>query len=392
MAGNASNYLGGGTKTYGDLVGYYSGKANDALNTRYNNMKSNFVAQAPQINAFGYIPGLKQAGDNAFGGMDQQQALADALLAQANGQGPSLAALQLQQATDANAAQAAGAVASQRGINPALAARLVGQQQANAQQQAAGQAAQLRIQEQLAAREQLAGVLAQMRGQNLETLGAFGGLNQGQNAILSQGDLGAQQLNQSTAAQNAQLAAGMSAQAIAKAQADKARSDRIVGGVIGGIGAVGGTIIGGPVGGAVGAQAGNIATSGGSPSGGAGYSGSTAGMVPASYTPSAHISPGTLQQPTMAGGGVVPGYAPSPGDSHDNDTVPAMLSPGEVVIPRSIVNAEDAPDRAAEFVAAIKRKKPSEHGGYAQFLKIRREIDDRLAQLQAFAYGGKVCR
>jgi hypothetical protein len=34
-----------------------------------------------------------------------------------------------------------------------------------------------------------------------------------------------------------------------------------------------------------------------------------------------------------------------------------MLSPGEIVIPRSIVNSKDAPAQAAKFVAAIMAKK-----------------------------------
>lgn len=37
----------------------------------------------------------------------------------------------------------------------------------------------------------------------------------------------------------------------------------------------------------------------------------------------------------MAKGGVVPGAAPYPGDDSRNDQVPAMLSPGEAVVPRS---------------------------------------------------------
>jgi hypothetical protein len=35
-------------------------------------------------------------------------------------------------------------------------------------------------------------------------------------------------------------------------------------------------------------------------------------------------------------GGHVGGHAPVEGDSETNDTVPAMLSPGELVIPRSV--------------------------------------------------------
>ncbi len=54
----------------------------------------------------------------------------------------------------------------------------------------------------------------------------------------------------------------------------------------------------------------------------------------------------------MKRGGNVPGQARFSGDTEKNDTVPAMLSPGEVVIPRSIVNSPDAPERSARFVSA----------------------------------------
>lgn len=52
-------------------------------------------------------------------------------------------------------------------------------------------------------------------------------------------------------------------------------------------------------------------------------------------------------------GGPVPGRAPVFGDDEQNDTVPAKLSPGEIVIPRSITQGTDAPARAAAFVRAI---------------------------------------
>lgn len=41
----------------------------------------------------------------------------------------------------------------------------------------------------------------------------------------------------------------------------------------------------------------------------------------------------------FAKGGVVPGYAPMPGDSSRNDRIPAMLSPGEIVVPRSVLDS-----------------------------------------------------
>lgn len=40
---------------------------------------------------------------------------------------------------------------------------------------------------------------------------------------------------------------------------------------------------------------------------------------------------------SFAEGGVVPGYAPKPGDNAKNDIIPALLSPGEMVLPRTIV-------------------------------------------------------
>lgn len=58
----------------------------------------------------------------------------------------------------------------------------------------------------------------------------------------------------------------------------------------------------------------------------------------------------------MAGGGV-PGQAKVKGDSLKNDTVKALLSPGEVVIPRSIMESKDPASAAAKFVASILKKK-----------------------------------
>lgn len=55
-----------------------------------------------------------------------------------------------------------------------------------------------------------------------------------------------------------------------------------------------------------------------------------------------------------AGGKVKPGKgeeAEVPGDSLKNDKVPAMLSSGEIVIPRHITMGPNAPARAAQFVA-----------------------------------------
>lgn len=49
----------------------------------------------------------------------------------------------------------------------------------------------------------------------------------------------------------------------------------------------------------------------------------------------------------MKMGGHVPGEAAVPGDSERNDTVPAMLSPGELVIPRSVPKTGPAMEQFA---------------------------------------------
>lgn len=56
-------------------------------------------------------------------------------------------------------------------------------------------------------------------------------------------------------------------------------------------------------------------------------------------------------------GGTVPGQAEYSGDNSGNDTVDAKLSPGEIVLPRSVTQDPDAEEKAAAFVAAIKAKK-----------------------------------
>ena len=54
----------------------------------------------------------------------------------------------------------------------------------------------------------------------------------------------------------------------------------------------------------------------------------------------------------MRSGGPVPGQAPVPGDSPMNDTVHARLSPGEFVVPRSIV--QNHPEDIASLLSAMR--------------------------------------
>jgi hypothetical protein len=59
-------------------------------------------------------------------------------------------------------------------------------------------------------------------------------------------------------------------------------------------------------------------------------------------------------------GGVVDGKARVSGNSPKNDTVPAMLSPGEVVLPRTVAQ-HPQPDRVMEFLNRMRGKPKSPH-------------------------------
>lgn len=312
-----------------------------------------FQATAPNAGPQGdYAQAIRQAQLAAMAANEranqtgiQQGNLAQTLTQQANGQGPSLAQALLQQQTNQNMNQAASLLGSQRGINPALAQRLISQNQANIAQQAAGQGGIMRLQEQMGAREQLGQLLASQRagdigqvGANTGIFGTAGQLQGGQNALNQQGQLAAMGMNAQAASDNARFQSG------------------VIGGLLGGGGAALGSWLGR-----------------GSGGGGAG-----GGGVP------------SFQSPVMyAAGGPIPGSAPVAGDSPSNDTVPAMLSPGEIVIPRSVAQSEDAPERAAEFVKAIKNKK-GDSGGYGALLAKQRELHERMKRLEAMAYGGAV--
>ncbi len=58
-----------------------------------------------------------------------------------------------------------------------------------------------------------------------------------------------------------------------------------------------------------------------------------------------------------AKGEKVPGKAKVKGNSYANDTVKALLSPGEVVIPLNVMQSSNPPAEAAKFVAAVLARK-----------------------------------
>jgi hypothetical protein len=132
-----------------------------------------------------FYSALAEAQRTGRGIAGQQQSLADVLRARAEGRGgPSLAELQLQQTLEQNRRAAAGAIAGAgRGINPALAQRLLLQQQSTLGQQAAGQGAILRAQEQLAAQQALGQQLGGMRGAEQSLFSSAGQFGLGQEKL-----------------------------------------------------------------------------------------------------------------------------------------------------------------------------------------------------------------
>lgn len=266
----------------------------------------------------------------------QQQALANQLQGVANGTGPNPALAQFNQATGQNVANQAALMAGQRGANAnvGLLARQIAQQGANTQQQAAGQSAVLQAQQQLAGMGALGSqqqALAQQANQmvNNQAQGIAGlqqGANNNQNAVL--GAYGAQN--------NSNVAATGSVNAANAAQTAAAMG--IAGSVAGGLASGAGAALVGKKydGGLVGsyAQGGPVNQSG-----------------PQGFT--ARYLLGLPQLASEGGPIVQQGQAPVPGNSPVNDTVPAMLSPNEIVIPRSITMSANAPSKAAEFVAQI---------------------------------------
>lgn len=356
-----------------------------------------------------------------------QQDLAAMLQQNAAGGGPNPAQTQYKQNVNQNIANTQGLISSQRGLNPALAAKMGANAGAVANQQAASNAALLQQQQQLGAQNNLGNLYGQMQSGTMTQQGLY-----------NQANLGAMQANVQQAAANQQA------------------KQALVGGALGGIGTILGMSHGGQVpqyfadGGDVAGMAGTkpleinpstpgISSSGSGDGGALSYAGqflnsmggapaaSTSGLATGMAKFTGGIGGGGIikaikkkvgmDKPTTdmgfagnagsgsggdAGGGMggalgspmgggpgdamgagaegmggagmmlaahggmaphnlksgggVGGKPKVKGDSVKNDTVPAMLSPGEIVIPRSIAQGPDAPDKAAAFVAAILAK------------------------------------
>lgn len=239
----------------------------------------------------------------------KQDMLAAMLLERAQGGGANPAAAQLQQATNANQSMTAGTIAATKGINPALAARQAAMAGSGLQQQSAAQAATMNAQQQIAAQGSLG-----------ELYGTMGSQNLNQQQILQGAIANLNSSNVSNANQTNSAKAGVAA-ANTKGQWDA------VGGILKGAGSAVAMAHGGVV-----------------------------------HGPSSKVgqhlkmATGGRVQVVGAEGSPVPGKPAAKGDSLKNDKVKALLSPGEIVLPRSVTQSKDAPKKAAEFVAAMKNR------------------------------------
>ncbi len=264
-----------------------------------------------------------------------QQGLAQALQQQMAGVGPNPAQTQYQQNVNQNTAQAQGLIASQRGLNPALAAKMGANAGALANQQAASQSSLLQQQQQLGATQNLGNLYGQMQQGNIAHQGLYTGSNQG-----------AMQTNAGVASGNQQQAS------------------KIVGGIFSGAGSAATAMA------AHGGMIEDYADGGQINSGeNVDYSSITnpqtsKGPVSAAgkFLSGQQVDYANMSNPQMTAqggvinfkpGGPVPGKASVNGNSLKNDTVPAMVSPGEIVLPRSVTQAKDAPQKAAAFVSAV---------------------------------------
>lgn len=317
----------------------------------------------------------------------QQQTLADMLAARARGEGTSVAELQLQRAAEENARRAAGALAGVRGMNPALARRLLLQQQSRIAQETAGQGALLRAQEQQAAQQALGTQLAGMRQAEQALYGQSGELGLGQEKLGTSLQESAEErrLKAQEATQRGQLEAER-----LQIEEDKAAAQDK--GLIGEIGegvveagkafakAKGGGFDGGSVNddGSIGMAAGGMTKAAITKAHNAAKKALKAGEFKQYGDRAESVAYATMtklaKQKKLADGGL------SALDNEKNDIIPAMLSPGEMVIPRSVMASTNSPIRAAAFVKAIQDSMSPQE---ARKKALGGSVMEKLAELKA---------
>jgi hypothetical protein len=377
------------------------------LSTAYNGAQNALAGQQSLANTLA---------PQASSAVANQNALANQFLAMSQGQGPNPAQAQLQQATAANTANQAALMAGQRGSsqNIGLLARQNAQQGAANQQQSAGQAASLGAQQQINAQNNLANLSNAQIGQTGQAATNLSSAAQGEQGILQNANTGfnnsivgmqsnINNVNSQTAAANQNMAgnimgsiSGPISSGISSLFAEGGEVDQQPSNL--------GTFTPSAAGSDSGPSIPGTSTlptsssnplSGGSSGGGGGKSGGGGGLmslaallakggpvhrqhfdshlgayfadggkVSAMVSPGEiYLSPDKVHKVMNEGanplkiGHRIPGKAKVKGDSYSNDTVPANLDEGGVVIDRK--NSID-PHKAALFVHQSLHKRRSQ--------------------------------
>ena len=258
----------------------------------------------------------------------------------------------LQQGLSRNVADVRSQLASQVGLSPALAASIAATKQAELGGQTTQQAGILGLQQQMAAQSQLAGL-----SQQAATLGSEGqlrALNQ-----LATSDVAMRQLITQTGLTKEEIAAKIAAANQAAAAGDKQALVKLFTSMGAGLSETSGATSLIP--GLAKEKAETVAKTAG-----------TAGAGSAGGAPAAGVA-----AVGKAHGGRIDGTAPYAGDTPKNDVVPAQLSPGEIVIPRSAAGSKKD---AKSFIEALTDW--DEEPSYSKVLQAR--------QKKNFSDGGQV--
>jgi hypothetical protein len=312
----------------------------------------------------------------AQNGIQNQSNVYNALQNVAQGTGPNPAQAMLNNATGANTANQAALMASQRGAsaNPGQIARLAAQQGAANQQNAVGQGAALQAQQSLGALGQQGALANQMVSNQM-----------GQNATLGNQNIAEQQnlLNSIQGANTANVANASQYNTANNTYRQQGQTGlgSLLGGISSALPGIGSTI-GGIFGGGGQQQEQAPQTTDYTTLGNAdlmyGAKGGVVDPVGQIYYGMA-CGGSVMNQGGMLDGEAhaktmepVPGKAKVKGDSLKNDVVPAKLSPGEIIIPKSVMESKDPLKEGTKFLAKALRKsgkKGSEDSDFKSALK-----------------------
>ena len=189
VGGTSGNSGGSGMNYQAGSAGLMMPVTADQLSQSNSSVNSGLDQQQALINALSQQQGLANQ-TQVYG---QEQGLQSQLQGIAAGTGPNPAQAMLNQATGQNVQQQAALMAGQRGAsqNVGMIARQAGQQGMQAQQQAAGQGATMQAQQSLAAisaqqqqQQMLASMANQQAGQQIGAIGAYNQFAQGQQGNL----------------------------------------------------------------------------------------------------------------------------------------------------------------------------------------------------------------